>query len=196
MNLENLDQVLADTQQYWDIHQKWSLFHQTISLVISQRIRFSLGRQIRQNLYRFLGLEYGYSITPAQIRALSSNDYKTICMPKNKIAIITNIIRNIGDEEWNMDFDNLLIKLEKINGIGPWTISALKIMFHSNKYPNIFLTSDKWIESRFSELNLDLKTVVKNAPNLSNVSKFLWRIKPSGVQKLNNLQQLTADDFL
>jgi hypothetical protein len=117
-------------------------------------------------------------------------------MPKNKIAIITNIIRNIGDEEWNMDFDNLLIKLEKINGIGPWTISALKIMFHSNKYPNIFLTSDKWIESRFSELNLDLKTVVKNAPNLSNVSKFLWRIKPSGVQKLNNLQQLTADDFL
>jgi len=194
----NLDLILNNTKQYWDIHHKWSIFHQLISLIISQRIRFSLGRQIRQNLYKYLNLPFGNSLIPLQIRALSDIDYKNIKMPVDKIKIIHNVLDAITDDEWDQDFELLITKLEKINGIGSWTISALKIMFYADKYPNILLVSDYWIKSRLSELKPEFKNYINahNQINLSNISKFLWRIKPIGIQKLNNNIEISNEDFL
>ena len=194
----NLDLILNNTKQYWDIHYKWSIFHQLISLIISQRIRFSLGRQIRQNLYKHLNLPNGNSLIPLQIRTLSDIDYKNIKMPADKIKIIHNVLDAIKDDEWDQDFELLLTKLEKINGIGSWTISALKIMFYADKYPNILLISDYWVKSRLSELKPEFKNYINahNQINLSNISKFLWRIKPIGIQKLNNNIEISNEDFL
>ncbi len=53
MNLIN-EQILTSTEQYWNIHRHKKIFHQTISLIISQKISFATGRQIRKQLYEKL----------------------------------------------------------------------------------------------------------------------------------------------
>ena len=204
-----LNDILNYTKQYWDIHSQYTLFHHLISLIISQKIRFETGRKIRQNLYRYLNLEFGSSITAPQIRQLTDLDFQRICISNDKVRIIRTILTQIPDFEWNKtitkgfdtitEIDATFNSLQKISGIGPWTISSLKIMLYSSIYSNILLTSDKWIAARISELRPELKNVVNQsnyAVNLSEVSKFLWRIKPDGIRKFNAGIMLGREDFL
>lgn len=207
--IKYLTGAVESTRQYWDIHHKFTLFHQLISLIISQRIRFDKSRKIRQNLYIHFNLPVGTSLTSIQIKQLTNFDFQKIGISNDKVNIIRNVLNFVPDNEWDKiiayncytvdDLENIFTRLSNISGIGPWTISSLKIMFYSNIYSNILLTSDKWISCRIAELRPELRNLVdqtNSTINLSELSKFLWRITPKGIEKLNCGVTLSQSDFL
>jgi 3-methyladenine DNA glycosylase/8-oxoguanine DNA glycosylase len=198
--------IIQSTRKYWDI-PKYSLFHETISLIISQRISFQKGRTIRRNLYQKLSLQINESMTPDKVIILTDIDYQQINMSNDKISIIRNVTNNISNNLWypnsietlEMSFQSL----QNISGIRPWTLSALKIKLYPQLYPDILLTNDKWISSRLKELRSEYHCVINDSNprllyqmTLSEISLFLWRLKPSGTEKLNKGFLLSQEDFL
>jgi len=202
-----LNNEIYSTFHHWNI-TRYSLFHELISLIISQKIRFKIGRNIRRNLYIKLNLAINQSMFPQHLRAFSDKDYREICMPEDKIEIIKCILANVPDDFWNINYyihhEIIFNTLQKIPGIGPWTISSLKIKLTPKIYPNILLTSDKWISDRLNELRPEFQKSIRNANpyllsngiSLSEVSLFLWRLTTNSVHKLNNGIKLDKKDFL
>ena len=92
--------------------------------------------------------------------------------------------------------------MQNIKGIGNWTIKGLQIM--NNLNDNVFLYEDYWIRQRLSELvksikiltQSECKNLYKNNNNLTNISKFLWRINKKGTSKILSGLELTRDDFV
>lgn len=185
----NLPLIIQQTSSFWNLPKK-TLFHNLINLVISQKISFAEGRKIRQNLYKKIN---NYEITKEIIKNLTDIDFKKCGMDNNKIEVVKKII-----EEENLT----ITSISKIKGIGPWTIKSLKIL---NDESGIFLSEDYWIRKRLKELyNKEKIPSIKEAELLvkdvdcdkSHISKFLWRIKPQGIEKIKNNINLEKNDFL
>lgn len=173
-----------------------TLLHNTISLIISQQIKFSQGRLIRKKLYNLLNsLSSDSSQHDHILKGLTQQDWVKLGLPSNKIQCIIEVAT----------IPNLTIEsLINIKGIGPWTIKALKILMDSD--PNVFLNEDLWIRKRMSELcnskkvltPFELTHISNKIPttNLTQISRFLWRLKPEGVVNLLNGRELTRQDFI
>jgi 3-methyladenine DNA glycosylase/8-oxoguanine DNA glycosylase len=184
---------IKNTNKYWLLPQK-SLFHNTISLLTSQKIKFSESRNIRKKLYELNQEQNEYSIKIFE--NLTNKDFIKCGISNNIIEIIKNVIE--------LEKNKLLTieKLENLKGIGPWTIKSLKIM--NNFDNNIFLYEDYWIRQRLSELvksnkiltQSECKKIFINSTNCSEISMFLWRIKKSGTFQIINNLELTKDNFL
>lgn len=177
-----------------------SLFHNIISLVISQRVRFQVGRDIRNKLYELLLSD---NITIKGISKLSDKELKKIGIEQYKIDIIRYIVMIYKPE---LSVVELLQQLCEIKGIGIWTIKSLKIL---NDLDNeTFLSEDYYIRQRLSELvKSECILTSKECQEIASkywdkreftlVSKFLWRIKPEGINIiLKEERKLEKHDFL
>lgn len=189
-------EILEYTEKYYKL-KEYSFFHQTISLIISQKISFKKSRSIRSKIFEKIFPEKEFTI---QNFKFIKEDLKNFGLNETQIDTINNII-----EIYNKDLDviNWIHKIQKIKGIGIWTIKCLKIMFNIDN--DIFLSEDFWIRSRLSELyNYNYVITIKESNDISiqwkgyrtNVSKFLWRIKPEGIEALKNKDLLIKEHFL
>lgn len=190
---EVLNKYMNVTKEYWTLKPK-TLFHNAISLLTSQKIKFSESRAIRKKLYELNENREEYC--PKIFSNLKFDNFKNCGLEDN---IINSMFEVIGLEKSN----NLTIEnLQKIKGVGPWTIKSLKIM--NDLDDNVFLFEDYWIRQRLTEIaksykiltQSECKKYVINYKNLSDVSRFLWRINKSGTRKILNNQELCKEDFV
>lgn len=194
LNLIN-KKLLKNTKPYYEL-KKYSIVHQAISLVISQKISFQQGKNIRKELFYLINPDLEF--TKENIKNIKDENLENIGIDVLKIKTIRNILKL--DDTDNNDF---IEKIGNIKGIGPWTIKCLKIYFELDN--DIFLSEDLWIRKRVTELTEnDTVLTQKECENASKnwsgyrtqVSKFFWRIKPSGITALLNNDELNYDHFL
>lgn len=183
---------MSQTTEHWMIPQK-SFYHNAVSLITSQKIAFNKSRQIRKKLYELNNCndEYDYNLfntfTREQFIECGLDDNLVTC-----IMTITELAIN----------DNLNINtISNIKYVGPWTIKALKIL--NNLDDEQFLSEDYWIRQRVARL-FNMTTLSKkecddkisNWTKKSLVSRFFWRILVSGIEKMQDGEKLTEEDFV
>ena len=188
-----LNEYMNKTKEFWTLKPK-TLFHNAISLLTSQKIKFSESRAIRKKLYELNENREEYC--PKIFSVLKYSNFKNCGLEDNIINCMFKVIEL--EKANNLTIDNL----QQIKGIGPWTIKSLKIM--NNLDDDIFLYEDYWIRQRLSELvksdkiltQCECKKNMSGYKNLSNISKFLWRINKKGTHKILNNEELNKDDFV
>lgn len=183
--------LLKETNSEFYKLQKHSLYHDVISLVISQRIPFKRSKEIRQKL--------GKICFPFTAIEMQNIDFSTVGLTNKNII---ECIKQITTLELQSNLNINTIK--DIKGIGKWTYKALQIMGYEKV--NLFLKEDAWIRKRLTQIVYgQIKTIsMKEAQqlveqencNLTQLSLFLWRIKDCGVVKIKNGEKLTRDNFL
>lgn len=189
------EEILENTKSYYEL-KKYSIFHQAISLIISQKITFLLGKTIRKKMFDELSLIGENQFTKENILLFDDDKLKSFGLDILKIKTL----KHVCDLDYVDDLD-FINKIEKIKGIGVWTIKSLMIMADIG---NEFLSEDLWIRKRVSELLESNKTItitecdklVSNIKNKRVLSRFFWRIKPEGIQKILHNKELDKNDFV
>jgi hypothetical protein len=214
---------------FYEIKRK-TLYHDLLSLIISQRISFKVSRAIRKKL---LDICYTHNKNKRNVRGVEECDADSL---EPDPVYDPNVIKDLDLKSYGISnpkvtkciehvtalalANNLSMnELKDIPGIGDWTYKGLLIMGHGDSSTcsnSIFLSEDAWIRKRLSELVDDpriSKSIV--AANIlidrftnylldtnnekldkSKLSRFLWRIKDSGIQKIRNNSNLSREDFL
>lgn len=183
---------MKKTRKFWTMPKKNKL-HWIVSLIISQGIPFEQGRIIRIKLYEKLNK---YDLDYDTLIKMTDDDWNEIMTNKFKIKCIKNVLK--------LGKDPSIEELEQINGIGPWTIKAIKLQCYN--FDDIFLEEDYWIRKKLKEI-YDLNSVpdVKGACKISqrwnenmrsDISRFLWRLKTEGSITLRNGDNLDKIHFL
>lgn len=199
MLLTKISEIAEQVKELYPIPQN-TVLHTTINLIISQKIRFSSGRQIRQNVYQLINSKSDHGDHDQILRECTYDEWKTCGVPKAKIDTILEVCKVSP-----LTFESLA----KIKGVGPWTIKALMIMTGTGTSAgreNVLLSEDLYIRKRISELcgltsvlsSKDVENISKKYcwTNLTQVSKFFWRIKPEGITTLLDGKELTRDHFV
>jgi 3-methyladenine DNA glycosylase/8-oxoguanine DNA glycosylase len=189
---EKFQEYMEKTREYWSLKEK-SLFHNLISLITSQKIKFSQSREIRKKLYLLNNGADEYC--PKIFSNITLTEFKNCGLEPDIINVIISVIKL----EDNLNLDTI----KNIKGIGPWTMKALRIMNYSS---NEFLYEDYWIRQRLSEILSNSKILTQSEckkfigqiklNNLGEISKFLWRINRKGTKKFVLNEDLSRDDFL
>jgi 3-methyladenine DNA glycosylase/8-oxoguanine DNA glycosylase len=210
----------------WELPPK-PVFHHLASLICSQEVSFNIGRHIRHKLYDLASHHNKEGIvTPNFIvmyahllptTGLSVNRIETL-VAAAKLTIASIIDYHVEDSKCTVNdvdlLDNqttydLIDNYKAVKGIGPWTISGLKVLtqfVNNNTSKTVSLHMDKWIRQRVSELvgkpsilsEKDVLFIFNSTwPNHQTLmSYFLWRIKSSGITKMLTGVELTQDDFV
>lgn len=174
-------------------------FTYLIGLIIGQRIRYNVAKNIRSKLYSLTS----FNFTPDDILKLEKVELKNIGISNNKITTIIETCKffknNKGNEDDdeddrddsnnndNMDFEyddsnkenNIdFKKLQNIKGIGSWTIDCFKIEY--NLVKDFFPTNDKYVNNKLIKLygikkNEIPKFVEKWKENKSEIFWYLWK---------------------
>jgi DNA-3-methyladenine glycosylase II len=192
--------IAATPKEYYSIPQK-TMYHNAVSLVVSQRISFKASRQIRKKLYEKHGVQTDENIkqTNYDPTIIQNLDLTEIGIG-GKMAESIMEITSLAIKKSNADIE--LTDISSIKGIGPWTINAIKILHQMDT--NIFLSEDSWIRKRLSQI-MGLPTVLtknqldkftENWEHKTQISLFLWRLQNSGVDKMIRCKSLTRDDFV
>ena len=181
-------ELLIETREFWDLPPK-TLYHELISIIISQRIRFTHSRSIRKKLYQLIE---SYEITYPLLQNLSDGKLLEIGLTADKIEIIRHIPEDITIEN-----------LANYAGIGEWTINALKLKIDPYLYSDVFLYEDLWIRKHIAGLMYMNQTPstarskkIEIPNNRSHISRFLWRLKHEADHKILNNHKLTKEDFI
>lgn len=194
LNLIN-KKLLKKTKSYYEL-KKYSIVHQAISLVISQKVSFQQGKNIRKKLFFLISPDSEF--TKENMKNITDEDLENIGIDVLKIKTIRNILK-LDD----IDHNDFIEKIEDIKGIGPWTIKCLKIYFELDN--DIFLSEDLWIRKRMTELTENDIVLTQKECEIESkiwrgyrtqISKFFWRIKPIGITALLNNEELNYDHFL
>lgn len=180
MDIEEFLVIIEETRAFWTLPNK-GLFHNAVSAVVGQRIRFSQAREIRKKLYQILG-DVQYSAE--KLRETPDEDF-----PK---GVNIPLLRKLAEP--NLVYDDL----RSISGIGPWTLKSIAIMTELDE--TLFLFEDAWIKARVKELvvGLECKEFGELFPeaNRSDLSRFFWRIKPEGIQQIIKRRKLKRKHFV
>jgi 3-methyladenine DNA glycosylase/8-oxoguanine DNA glycosylase len=99
-------------------------YHNLVSLIISQRIRFAVGRKIRSKIYKVLGTD-----SLDNIMSLTYSQRIECGLGDNKWRIIEDLSAGFRDGQ-----------IGEIKGIGSWTINCAKLMV--GDYSCGFLATD------------------------------------------------------
>lgn len=178
--------VLIDyANKYFDTFKlvNYGAFHHSCGCVIAQKIKFSVGRSIREKLYELCGF-------PLTRDKVLKCDLTNIGISDEKITLLKEMAKM---EE---DVDNYC----KLPGFGTWSYNAVCILM--NKRDDINLACDKYIQK-----NIYLYNGIKMQKNCfcfletaknekTKVCYLLWRLKPLSVIKLINNDLLSKEDFL
>lgn len=187
-------QIIENTREYWQLPVK-TQFHHIVSQYVTKMVKFSISQKIRRNLYLLLGDPYNQEVFN------NSLDYNLRqCNLSNEQIITLRYISSIINENDNLEVN--LQRLSLVQGVGSWTIKSIRLMMTNDN--TIFLYEDSYIRDRLAELYNLNKLTQTQAKEIgtkweiyqSYLSKFLWRIKKSGVQKIKLGILLTREDFL
>lgn len=85
---EKLNAIMSETRAYWTVVPK-SLFHNTISLLTSQKVRFAQSRKIRKNLYNLLKED---EYTVEAIRKVGAYKLTNCGFTKAQLVILDELI--------------------------------------------------------------------------------------------------------
>ena len=203
LNLRNWSYMMDPYYQIKATREWWgnpcpSAFHHICSMVTSQEISFSKGRDIRKQLYS-LSESHGYGpvLVPKFILNLGKERLSTTGLSESRCQTLIHAAI-VGSQ----NIDNNPDIYSDIKGIGPWTIKGTKLLLGIDE--NIVLYEDKWIKQRLGQLvdkRIVTETEAKNTFKLwpgheSLMSYFFWRAKPSAIDKMKSSQPLTRDDFV
>lgn len=184
--LYKMDVLIDYANKYYDMYKlvDYGAFHHACGCVIAQKIKFSVGRSIREKLYQLCG----FPLTREKVlkRDLSHIDG----LSTEKIALLKEMAKM---EE---DVDNYC----KLLGFGTWSYNAVGILI--NKRDDINLACDKYIQKNVFLYNgikvqKDCFCFLETAKNnKTKVCYLLWRLKPTSVIKLILGDDLVREDFL
>lgn len=185
--------VIYNTVEYWKLPVK-SQFHHCIAQYVTKMVKFTESQKIRRNLYLLLGDPYSQNV----FNNCLDQDLSKCGLNFEQITTLRTISNIIKEED---TLDNNLSRLQLIKGVGVWTIKSIRLMFGND---NIFLYEDSYIRNRLAELynmkslnQSEAKQIGLAWNQYQNIlSKFLWRIKKEGIQKLTMQIPLTREDFL
>lgn len=194
---EQIKRVIESTRAWWELPRK-TQFHHILSQYITKMVRFSVSRKIRSNLYALLGDPYSQSLFNAILR--DNVQCLLSCGLNNEQIDTLRIISNLVDEKDCLD--NNLERISGIVGVGAWTLKSIRLILDSDS--DIFLYEDSYIRSRLAELYGVSSLTPTKAKQIglewthrqTDLSKFLWRIKKSGTDKIRRNAELERDDFL
>lgn len=194
----SLKKYMEMTFNYWNLQPR-GLYHDTISLILSQKVRFHQGRKIRSELYKLLGTSI---IDYDNLRTINQDKLLSLGINPNTLNTIYSIPKIIYTDLTVEIFINYINIISQIRGIGPWTIDSLKVIYY---YDNIYLTKDKYINKNLSKL-LDLQNLTDSEIKYlwetyfsfgkRNMCLFFWRIKTNSINKIKNFQLLDSEDFI
>lgn len=184
-------ELLASTRPWWDIHGGKPVLHCLVSLVLSQRVRFAVGRQLRQTMYS--------TIAP-----------HTVVEPADVPAIIAAVQDQLQASQlaalhWIQDHSAApdlfaLVQSSVVPGIGPWTRKALGLMTNAPSFHDAYLHEDAWVAARASQTGLPATLRRTGHPDWvghrGHVSLFLWRLTALGARCLAAGQPMTREHFL
>lgn len=184
-------EMLQQTQEFWDLESR-GIYHEIVSLIISQRIAFSQSRKIRSSIYKKIDSN---TMTYDKISSLSGNELKLCGLDNSKISVIRSITNDVSKEQFM-----------EISGIGNWTYKAFLIQTEANENPDILLVEDLWIRNHLVTLyDLNPKITAKQVEILfgdhwtgykTAVTKFLWRLSKTGLLNLKKGLTPTKNDFI
>jgi 3-methyladenine DNA glycosylase/8-oxoguanine DNA glycosylase len=198
--LGNFADILDKTKNFWSLSTK-TFFHHAVSQYVTQKIRFEQSRRIRAKLYAVLGDPYDQNA----FNKLSDIEYNNLGLNSEQIKTLRIISANINisdDNEHNLD------RLQKITGIGPWTIKSIQLTCRMNGWEQLTLEEDSYIRKRLSEIyDLNSLTTVRakkliivlsstHQVTTGEICLFMWRLKSSGIINLKQGHILTQTDFL
>lgn len=150
-----------------------------IGAIIGQKIKYTKAKEIRGNLYKFLGTA-DFSIE--QINAMNDNDLLSCGINPITIPIIRNVNTYIIDNKINMNASSDIRLLINVKGIGPWTIKTTLLTSFLDW--SVFPYDDIFIRNNVKRLyGLAAKPTAKQmepiaalwAPYQSLVCWYLWR---------------------
>lgn len=147
----DLVQYAEDNMELFPVDKR-GFYHNMISLIISQRVRFTVGRAIRRRIY---ALQNTNSLD--RVTELTETERVKVKLPPNKWEVIMAFHDKWTEAEaagGNVD----PVYYSTIKGIGPWTVQCAKIM--AGDYSTRFITTDlavrKWVSS-FLKLKRTMK---------------------------------------
>lgn len=183
---------LASRVSYWAqqlahrLPGQETIYHSTVSCIISQEISFKRSRAIRAQLYQMLGGKFTYDA----VHSLTVSDLIRTGLKESRAHLI-----------WSLPSTLQLEQLPYIVGVGTWTVKAVYIMTYS--HPDIFLSEDAFIRKRLVQIfgcgstPSDAAAIAEFwAGHKSAECRFLWRLQESGVQKLLSGAVLTQEDII
>lgn len=184
--LYKMGKLVEYANKYYDMYKlfNYGVFHHACGCVVAQKIKFSVGRKIREELYRLCG----FPLT--QVNVLNFNLSKIVGLSQEKIILL----KEMAKMEENLD------GYKTLKGFGPWSYNAVSILI--NRKDDINLVSDKYIRK-----NVQLYNGIDNQKNCfcfletakndkTKVCYFLWRIRPTSIYKVINNESLGKEDFL
>lgn len=178
----NLYRSMVNSSIFWNFTPR-GLYHETVSLILSQMVNLTLSRQIRSDLYILLDSNI---ITYDNIRKINKELLLRIGITEKKLKTIEQIPNCLDNNRLTNEY---LEEISKIKGIGKWTINGLKMIYC---YEDIYLSSDKYINKIISIL-LNINNITEDEikyiwefhlnSNKRNFSMFFWRIKTKSLKR-------------
>lgn len=148
-----------------------SLYVNLCGLIIGQRIRFSVARARRKKLYTLLGSD---QFTPDDLLAVAAQQLIAAVGENSAQRIINLTELFVTHDDVN---DQLLLN---VDGVGPWTVKAAKLM--TNYIDNDLLLHEDKVVSRLLKQcypGLTIKQIRQRlerfAPHRGEISWYLWR---------------------
>lgn len=180
----------------------YSVYHDTISLIISQQISFRKSREIRRNMFEMLISENLPKFTYEFINFKLSSLYKQLGISDSKYQTMRSI-PNVPDVKFTVqELENYIAYISNIKGIGNWTCNALRVI---NRVPNSYLSDDSYIQTNIKNLlgieNLgksEVEYIVNTffSRHRLEFTILFWRIKKESIDKMKNFREISQDDFL
>lgn len=191
-----MDTLAVLYYELYRIHARRDIFENLVSLITSQQVKFEKGRRIRKTLYELVN----GVITPTTIKLTSIDELCATGLTRPRAIAI----KRLADVHVQND-DELMNEVSRIPGIASWTLKGAQLLtYDPTLVRNIALYEDMWIRKRLGEYKKQMfplslkasKEMFATFQNPSLVSYFLWRIQPSGIQKILRNELLLRTDFV
>lgn len=176
-NDEIMKNIIDDVGECHIGKNKQDVFSYLVGLIIGQKIRFAIARKKRGILYENTK---AYNFTPNDILNLTEEQWKHINLGIDKKEKIIKTAHHFIDN--NLSQKNIskqdIFLLQKISGIGIWTVSILMIEYCLDL--DLFPNNDKHVNEQLKKYyNIDINdidTFIKKwSPYKSIAFWFLWK---------------------
>jgi len=172
-----MNEIIINSKHEY-MNNKQNKFSYLIGLIIGQKIRFKDARIIRQRLYIEIK---NNDFNPIDILNLTDEQWKKINIEQNKKETIITISKYLYDNKQNIEnmSNQELLSLQKIKGVGNWTITTFMIEYGLNL--DIFPLNDKYVNNQLKKYyNIKTKEEIVNFINLFTPYKsiifwYLWK---------------------
>ncbi len=175
-NDETIKKIINNVGECQIGKNKQDIFSYLVGLIIGQKIKFAIARKKRGQLYEETK---SYNFTPKDILNLSEEQWKNINLGNNQKEKIIKLSQHFVNQNLSNNITKKdILSLEKISGIGVWTLSTLMIEYgiDLDLFPNNDKHVNKQLKKYYNVDECDIDTFVKKwSPYKSVPFWFLWK---------------------